>query len=148
MKQTHVLLIFLSALLHVSLCSAIDNPDAPDYVSEFESRALSYENSIQNQGLAISDTNQANFSYEKFLDQELNQAYTALMKHIADQQTKKNLQNAQKRWLQFRDAEFEFIGNNWNQENFGTSYAITVGASRNQIIKDRVIQLLHYLKNY
>jgi GH24 family phage-related lysozyme (muramidase) len=43
---------------------------------------------------------------------------------------------------------FEFIGTNWRTENFGSSAVISRGAYRTTLIKDRVILLLHYLKNY
>ena len=61
---------------------------------------------------------------------------------------RKNLMDSQKRWLSFRDAEFLFVSHNWIVENFGTSSALSIGVSRIKIIRDRVIELLHYLKNY
>lgn len=139
--------LFLWLILSGSLCFAIDNPDAPDYVAEFEVRALKFETNVQNQGLNTSDTNRAYFEYEKFLDQELNQAYSALLKRVSSK-SRKNLMDSQQRWLQFRDAEFLFIANNWTVVNFGTSSALSIDASRTKIIRDRVIELLHYLKNY
>jgi uncharacterized protein YecT (DUF1311 family) len=139
--------LFLCLVLHGSLCFAIDNPDAPDLVAEFEARAQKFETNVQIQGLNTSDTVRAYFEYEEFLDQELNQTYSALIKRISSA-SRKNLMDSQKRWLYFRDAEFLFVTNNWTVENFGSSYAISRGASRTKIIRDRVIELLHYLKNY
>ena len=145
MLLTFVLSLWL--ILSGSLCFAIDNPDAPDYVAEFEARALKFEATVQNEGLNTNVTNRAYFEYEKFLDQELNQAYIELLKRISSE-SRKNLMDSQQRWLQFRDAEFLFIAKNWTLENFGTSAALSIGASRTKIIRDRVIELLHYLKNY
>ncbi len=140
-----VLCLFLGLLR--SQCFAIDNPDAPDLMAEFQDRAKPFETDVQNQGLNASATNQAYFAYEKFLDQELNQTYAVLLKHISTE-SRKNPVDSQKRWLQFRDAEFLFIANNWTPQNFGSSYVISRGASRTKILRDRVIELLYYLKNY
>jgi uncharacterized protein YecT (DUF1311 family) len=152
MRYTHksmpmVFALFLWLVLPGSLCFAIDNPDAPDFVAEFEARALKFETDVQNQGLNTNDTVHAYVEYEAFLDQELNQTYSALIQRIGSQ-SRKSLMDSQKRWLQFRDAEFLFVANNWTVENFGTSSALSIGVSRTKIIRDRVIELLHYLKNY
>ena len=128
-------------------CFAIDNPDAPDFLAEFEARAQKFEINVQNQGGNTGDIHRAYSDYENFLDHELNQVYRALMKHLSDE-NKKNLVDSQKQWLRFRDIEFLFIDNNWTMQNFGSSYAISRGASRTKILRDRVITLLHYLKNF
>jgi uncharacterized protein YecT (DUF1311 family) len=128
-------------------CFAIDNPDAPDFLAEFEVRAQEFEINVQKQGGNIGDTYRAYSDYENFLDHELNQAYMALMKHLSSE-NKKNLVDSQKQWLQFRDTEFLLIDNTWTMQNFGSSYVISRGASRIKIVRDRVITLLHYLKNF
>jgi uncharacterized protein YecT (DUF1311 family) len=137
--------VFLA--LFASPCSAIDNPDAPDFLAEFEARAHEFEINVQKQGGNIGDTYRAYSDYENFLDHELNQAYMALMKHLSSE-NKKNLVDSQKQWLQFRDTEFLFIDNTWTMQNFGSSYVISRSASRIKIVRDRVITLLHYLKNF
>lgn len=145
MPITFILFLFLA--LSGLPCFAIDNPDAPDFVAEFEVRAQKFEINVQNQGGDAADTHRAYSDYENFLDYELNQAYSTLMKHL-DNQNKKILIASQKQWLQFRNAEFLFIENNWTMQNFGNSYVISRGVSRTKILRDRVITLLHYLKNY
>lgn len=140
-------ILFLSLALFGLPCFAIDNPDAPDFVAEFEVRAQKFEINVQNQGGNTADTHRAYSDYENFLDHELNQAYLVLIKHLNDQ-NKKDLIISQKQWLQFRDTEFLFIDNNWTMQNFGSSYVISRGASRIKILRDRIITLLHYLKNY
>lgn len=145
--RTMAIMLFLWLVLPCASCLAIDNPDAPDYVAAFEARALKFETSAQNQGQNTSDTVHAYVEYEKFLDQELNQAYSALIKRVSSE-SKKNLMDAQKSWLHFRDAEFLFVSQNWTVANFGTSSALSIGISRTKVIRDRVIELLYYLKNY
>ena len=139
------LLLFLA--MFVLPCAAIDNPDAPDFVAEFEARALKFEINVQNQGGNVGATDRAYSDYEKFLEHELNRAYSALKQRVSVE-NKKNLVDSQKRWNQFRDAEFLFVVNNWTAQNFGSSYVISRGASRTKIIRDRTVELLHYLKNY
>jgi uncharacterized protein YecT (DUF1311 family) len=133
--------------LHYSFCFAIDNPDTPDYVAEFAARAEKYEGNIQRKAVSTSEIVRYYFEYEKFLDQELNQAYANLMKHLTGD-SKRKLVQSQKRWLQFRDAEFNFIAGNWTMEKFGSSYVLSRGACRTTIIRGRIVELLHYLKNY
>lgn len=142
-----VWLLLLGALIPASTCRALDNPDAPDYVAEFRKRAAPIEAAIQYQDSNIANTAHAYIEYEKFLDQELNQAYTSLMQRL-NADGRQHLLDSQKRWLQFRDAEFQFIAANWTRENFGTSSVLSSGGYRARLIKDRVLQLLDYLKNY
>ena len=145
-KSISTVLYGLFFLALCSECLAIDNPDAPDVVAEFETRAQIFETNIENQ-ISTSDIKRTYLEYEKSLDKELNQAYSALMKHVSSK-SRKNLMASQKRWIQFRDAEFLFIDNNWTLETFGSSYAISRGASRTTILRNRVVELLYYLRNY
>jgi uncharacterized protein YecT (DUF1311 family) len=128
-------------------CFAIDNPDAPDYIREFEARSGKFDEKLREQGRNTRDTTEAYAEYERFLEHELNRAYAALVKSVAAE-PRKRLVQSQRRWIQYRDAEFSFIGENWTVERFGTSSAISRGAYRATIIKDRTVTLLHYLKNY
>jgi uncharacterized protein YecT (DUF1311 family) len=143
--------IILSSLLCMAVISpmsfAIDNPDNPDIVAEFQARCEKFELRVQEQGGNTQDTRLAFSQYEKFLDQELNGAYLGLLRQTSGG-AKQDLVRSQRRWLQFRDAEFLFISSNWNVDNFGTSSAVSRGAYRASIVKDRVLGLLHYLKNY
>ncbi len=127
--------------------SAIDHPDAPDDVAAFLSRAQTHEAKIQKKTHSTQGYISAYAAYEHFLDEELNKAYQLLMERL-DQDAQQKLRNAQRQWLKYRDAEFEFIALNWTAENFGTSSAISRGGYRTTMIKRRVTALLHYLKNY
>lgn len=126
---------------------ALDNPDAPDYVAEFESRAAPYLTRIDQDGDRTSDISADYGAYERFLDHELNTAYAKLMAKL-DAGAKESLRQSQRAWLTWRDREFHFIAENWTPQNFGSSYTLSAGGYRTTLIKDRVVLLLNYLRNY
>ena len=147
-RRTPALLLFaLWFMSQVPLCFAIDNPDAPDLVAEFQARCSKFESKLREQTGSTREIIVAYAEYEKFLDQELNRAYTALVSRVAAESRPKLVQS-QRRWMQYRDAEFLFIAANWTVETFGSSSAISRGGYRTTIIKDRTVTLLHYLKTY
>ena len=141
-----ILLSFCVIIMGTS-SSAIDNPDAPDYVAEFRSRSKTYESAIHHEAQTTQDYVNAYAAYERFLDEELNNAYRSLMDRL-DEKARERLIQSQENWLKYRETEFEFIVTNWSIENFGSSSAISRGAYRTTLIRDRVILLLHYLTNY
>lgn len=126
---------------------AIDNPEAPDYVKLFNAKAAPYKKSIDNPKNVRKDYVAAYGKYQRFLDEELNSAYNQLKSKLPKTE-QLELKKTQKKWLEFRDSEFDFIYVNWNRANFGTSADMSRGAYRCKIIESRVIQLLHYLINY
>ena len=126
---------------------AIDNPDMPDYVAEFRARSQAHQSVINQKARTTQDYVNAYAAYERFLDDELHSAYRSLMDRLDEKMLQKLIQS-QESWLQYRDTEFDFIGTNWRTENFGSSAVISRGAYRTTLIKNRVILLLHYLKNY
>ena len=126
---------------------ALDNPDAPDYVGDFMNRAQVYELNIQRTAHTTQGYLTAYAAYENFLDQELNNAYTQLMTHLNDK-TQQTLRDSQRKWLKYRNAEFSFITHNWTTKNFGSASVISRGDYRTKLIKDRVVTLFQYLKNY
>lgn len=149
MRTTGV--IFYSAMLFAALTAmpslAIDNPDAPDHIGEFRKRAQEYETLINQRAKTTQDTLEAYADYEKFLDKELNQAYKALSVKLGVDQLAK-IKQSQRNWLRYRDSEFDFIAKNWTIKNFGSSSVLSRGDYRTSLIRDRVILLLSYLKNY
>ncbi|MCB2263951.1 MAG: hypothetical protein LGR52_13615 [Candidatus Thiosymbion ectosymbiont of Robbea hypermnestra] len=58
---------------------ALDNPNAPDYVGEFSSRAQVYELAIRQAAQTTQDYVSAYAAYQNFLDEELDKAYKMLM---------------------------------------------------------------------
>lgn len=140
-----IVLILAFACLQTAPAFALDNPDASDFVADFLTRATPYEEAIdQDSGGARVAADYA--AYEKFLDQELNKAYVSLTKKLSDPK-KQGLINSQKNWAAYRDSEYQFIADNWTEENSGGSYALSVGDYRAEIVKNRTIILLNYLKN-
>lgn len=146
-KKTAGLVLLAVVGLFTTLTYAIDNPDAPDYTGAFKFREKVFTDKINNPKNTSQDFLIAYNDYLIFLDEELNAAYSLLMTRL-----KKNrqaeLKNAQRNWLKFRDAEFEFIKNNWTRDNFGSSAWISRGDYRTTIVRERVMQLLNYGLNY
>ena len=139
-------LLFSFSLL-VNPVFALDNPDAPDLVGEFETREQVFLKAINNPRYRTKDYLVAYDDYQKFLDEELNKAYY-LIKSKLSSERQQELKNSQRNWIKFRDTEFELIKNTWTRQNFGSSAVISRGSYRGTIIKNRVLQLLHYAKNY
>lgn len=137
--------IFFGLLTHPAF--PIDNPDAPDLIGEFEAREQIFLKKINNPHNGSKDYLIAYDDYLKFLDDELNKAYK-LIKLKLPGKRQEELRNSQLNWIKFRDAEFELIKNNWTRQNFGSSSGISRGIYRSAIVKNRVVQLLHYSKNY
>ncbi len=125
---------------------AIDNPDQPDPVAAFAGRAESYETQI-----GAASTDRAALAvyaqYEQFLDRELNQAYSALLRGTRDSR-RQDLVRSQKSWLVFRDAEMRFIANNWSMQDFGSSSALSRAGYRAALLRQRVTALYGYLRSY
>jgi uncharacterized protein YecT (DUF1311 family) len=128
-------------------CFAIDNPDAPDLMGQFQARASVYDARISAEGGTTNDIVAAYASYQSFLNAELTKAYDALAKKLGSR-SRAALLESQRRWLAYRDAEFRFIDKNWTQSQFGTSAALSRGAYRASIVKERITELIQYLKNY
>ena len=139
----------LAAMMSLSATTAlaIDNPDAPDLVGAFNKRALILENAANNPDNGSREYLIAYDDYQTFLDDELNKAYKLLMSKLPKKR-QTELKNSQRKWISYRDAEFLLINNNWTRQNFGSSAVISRGTYRCSIIKNRVLQLLYYIKNY
>jgi uncharacterized protein YecT (DUF1311 family) len=75
-------------------------------------------------------------------DAELNKYYNLLMDKLSiDEQEK--LRAAQRKWLEYRDKEFEFIETmHGNME--GTMWKIVEADSRNNIVRQRALELTSY----
>jgi len=139
-------LALVALWLAAAPCTAIDNPDAPDRVADFQARAQAYEARIV-AAESTAATVAVLAEYERFLDAELNQAYKELSGKL-DEDARAQLRSSQKRWLAFRDEEFKFIDGNWTREKFGTSAKLSRGDYRCALLKERTLRLLEYLRNY
>lgn len=124
--------------------NAIDNPDAPDFIVEFETREAPLLDSTENSN-GYRESLAAYTEYLIFLDKELNVVYKHLQAKLpADKQAQ--LKQSQVAWLKYRDLEFSLIDNTWEKSAFGSSSSITRGQFKTTIVRDRVIQLMHYAR--
>ncbi len=126
---------------------AIDNPDSVDLIAKFKEKEKSYLTTIANPANSTRATIRAYHEYKNFLDKELNKTYGLLKSKLAVKR-QEELKISQRHWIKFRDAEFELINNNWSRSDFGSSFAISRGDYSSSIIRNRLMQLFHYLSNY
>lgn len=126
---------------------AVDNPDAPDLIAEFEGREKSFITAIEKPSNTTADYSIAYANYLKFLDKELNTAYKTLRTKLP-REKQKQLKASQLSWIKYRDLEFTFIDNTWTNKDFGTSSAISRGQYKVGVVRSRVVQLMHYTKNF
>ncbi|MDR3555329.1 MAG: DUF1311 domain-containing protein [Syntrophobacteraceae bacterium] len=136
--------VFTSSLPMFAL--AVDNPDTPDHVKQFQLKCKPYEQAI-GKAMSTPEVMDANAKYVEFLDKELNSAYKLIEGKLPKPQ-KDELKIAQREWLKYRDAETRFIGDSWTREKFGTSCVYSTGSYASTIVKDRIIQLLSYAEGY
>ena len=142
-----LVLVIITISLLTSAARAIDNPDAPNFIGQFEAREKVLLKALNRPDRGSREQLLAYDNYQKFLDEELNKAYQ-LIKSKLPTDRQQELTASQRNWLAFRDAEFEFINNNWNRQNFGSSAGISRGDYRSTVIRNRVMQLLQYARNY
>ncbi len=140
-------LLLISFSLLMSSVFSIDNPDAPDLIGEFEARERVFLEEINNPHNGSRDYLIAYDNYQKFLDDEMNKFYHFVKSRLSAEQ-QQELINSQCHWVKFRDTEFKLIRNTWARQDFGSSAGISRGSYRCTIIRNRVLQLLHYAKNY
>lgn len=122
---------------------AIDNPDAPDDVAQFQARAKPFEDRLDNESGGVGAST-ASGAYARFLDAELNKAYNGLLPRL-DAGARQALVDSERQWLRYREAETRFIDRQWTTEHFGSSAALSRGLYRTDMVKQRVLQLLAYL---
>ena len=138
-------IIVLSATL-TKLTWAIDNPDTPDYVAQFESRIKVHEDYIDKASTTV-DFGRGYGELCAALDKELNTAYKQLLSKLSEPE-QKSLRDSQRQWLKYRDAEYKFISDSITRDKFGSSAVMSAGAYKTSLVKARVIELLWYLKQY
>lgn len=140
MKFTLLLLFFT----FVNTVWAIDNPDAPDYVAEFEARILPLEDSINKEAMTTYEYTKAYALLNESLEKELKLVYKNLMLKLPEKCNVK-LRESQEQWLKYIDLELKFISEHFNNTNYGSSASISRGGYRSEMITARIKQLLRYL---
>ena len=134
----------LGGVLAAALAAAvaIDNPEAPDRVAAFAQRALAFEQALAATGGGNAAA-EAGRAYAQFLDVDVDRAYRAL---LGRQQPPERgaLVVAQRRGLQFRDAEQAFIGPHWTRARVGSSASLSAADDCSALLRARVLQWLRY----
>lgn len=82
-------------------------------------------------------------AYDKW-DAELNSAYRELRQQLTPAGRKVLLQ-AQRRWLAYRDAEFELVQHLYSTLE-GTMWQLIIAVSRVEIVRQRTLELTDYLE--
>jgi len=92
-----------------------------------------------------STANQRNctISAQQSWDKELNKHYLSLRKKLATS-GKKELLEAQRNWIAFRDSEFKLINQYYFEVKKGTLFQVMAENKRLEIIKARALQLKAY----
>ena len=150
MKYFHCSWLAIAAFILVIINNpafAIDNPDAPDLMAEFEIREKPLLAAIDSPSNTTRDYVLAYTHYLEFLDRELNQVYQGLRAKLPHDK-QKQLKSSQVKWLKYRDTEFAFIDNTWTAAAFGSSSSISRGQYKAAVVRDRVMQLMHYARNF
>ncbi|MGI2172487.1 hypothetical protein ACROAE_20290 [Shewanella sp. MF05960] len=141
-------IIFLTFQLFViSPCFAIDNPDAPDYVSDFIADALIYENKLSQCSCSSIELTAEFEAFNQFLDQRLVHS-ERLVNHFVTGDEKLLFNDSQASWEAYAKKESDFILANWTKESFGSSYLLSRLDYLTSIKKQRIITLYYYAKNY
>ncbi|WP_149981852.1 hypothetical protein [Pseudoalteromonas rhizosphaerae] len=140
-------IFFLSMLVTVSSCLAIDNPDTPDYVNSFLAEAKVYEEKISQCDCDYVELRDRYDDFNIFLEEKLSHA-KRLVGHFVKGEAKEKFLSSQAAWEVFSQKEKEFVMANWTKESFGTSYLLSRLNYTTSIDKQRVITLYYYAKNY
>lgn len=122
------------------------NPDKPDPVKAFRSRAEPYQKHIH-EAETTKEFADAHAQYTQFLKKELQSAYKELISTLSNPE-RDTFKRSHEQWLEYRDTEFKFINKNWTLKQFGSSATLSRGSFRNRLLEDRVLTLLRYLQNY
>lgn len=92
-----------------------------------------------------STANQRNctISAQKSWDKELNKYYQSISKKLSTS-GKKELLEAQRNWISFRDSEFKLINKYYFEVKKGTIFQVIAENKRLEIIKERALQLKEF----
>lgn len=141
-----IMALVLCGIVASSPCAALDNPNAPNLVGVFNARCERYESTIRSR-VSSEDIARAYGIYMRFLNQQLNQTYQHLLQQVAVP-VRESLMGSERNWIRYRNAEDLFIETNWTPQTFGTSSIISRGDYRAAVVKQRVVLLMQYLRNY
>lgn len=103
-------------------------------------KCLSKDNSTAGQRSCI---NSARNSWDK----ELNKSYLSLSQKLT-KTGKKELVEAQRNWMKFRDSEFILINKYYLDIKEGTMFHIVAEEKKLEIVKERALQILDYEEQF
>ena len=114
------------------------------YIAQFTNKSQVYLNKIDDvtgyRAILI-----AYDDYYEFLNVELEDNFQMLLEQLPEEQ-RKSFELSQKKWRFFQKNEAEFIQNQWAKVNYGSASSISRGSYKCEIVKARLIQILHYRK--
>lgn len=131
---------FIQALvifLTVSNVFAVDFDNKEHEIDKWTMQALKNTDSVTFNIIEVYKV-----SYNKW-DSALNQAYNLLISRLSDNNSNL-LRDSQRKWLQYRDAEFEFMKNHILQYE-GTISRLIVYHKMNEFVRGRVLELESYI---
>jgi len=99
-------------------------------------KCLSKDNSTAGQRNCIN-------SAQKSWDKELNKTYISLSQKLS-KNGKKELVEAQRNWISFRDSEFKLIDKYYFDVKKGTIFYVIAENKKLEIVKERALQLKEY----
>jgi len=111
-------------------------PLAQNKIDQTLEKCLNQDNSTAGQRNCI-------ISAQQSWDKELNKYYTSLNQKL-NNTAKKELLEAQRNWISFRDSEFKLINKYYYDVKKGTIFQVISENKKLQIIKERALQLNEY----
>lgn len=111
---------------------------------EIELKAIQAKTSIR-MSREYSTAGMTNVSYLEYkeLDQLLNKYYKILLSQLNPSQ-KKDLIEAQREWIKFRDKEFKFYKSFYGEKD-GTMWRVVLSANSNQFLIDRIYTIVELI---
>ena len=80
---------------------------------------------------------------ETAFDKELNRVYSALLKEL-NGPAKEAFMESQRKWVAFRDAQFEAFRQVYDRDRFGSGQGPLIAAARMNLVRTRVLELATY----
>ncbi len=111
-------------------------PLAQNKIDQTLEKCLNQDNSTAGQRNCI-------ISAQQSWDKELNKSYASLNQKL-NKTAKKELLQAQRDWMSFRDSEFKLINKYYFDVKKGTIFQVISENKKLQIIKERALQLKEY----
>ena len=145
-----IMKLFLLSLVIIftSFVYALDNPEAKNYIAKFKTEAEVYEAKIEYSTSKSIDLRKAYFEYVQFLEKELAEANKEIFKNLSDAKLKQAFIKSENTWDIYKKQEFEFVDRMFTRNTVGSSYILSRGSAKVNVLKQHVIQLYRYLQHF